>query len=929
MSRLFRPILLLTSLTGGLFLLWFVFPFVVSAMLEQWLQKDGSREVSIVLGRPGWGRFVIPEVNIIQAMEGERLAVRLREGLLEFSLAGLLSGRCDRVVLGRITVDLDRSATATAPRTSNSEDVPSDEDVSVWNMLTVGDLVRGLPDLPFSELIVSQLTLSREQASGPLRHVVIVGSVRQRAEGLLAEMVVRGEGTEAYALKVSDLSTYIRVIQLETLDSLPKPLMTWRSEAVPGPAQTQLRGMLDLHVQELAPFVALAAPIGSEWRQVSGRVQASWEGAAPSDVPVTEVWRDKRAHVQGTLRVGVTLPEWKKHVQDVAVTATGHFSGNASTVRWTIEPGTLVSAIVTPARLPGLAPWRPYLLSGSQTLRVRMPSQIQGELTSTAGVVDTTVSGPITLAYGDRASAYMVEGTLQQAQLRGATLATASAEFLVQGDLPPVLRTTVGVRQASGQIQGKVSLDGESVQGTVTKLSGSASEWKQAGLGAERLMIAATDLWPFRFNARSGAWSLGASTFTVGSQGLQVQQLPVEVSRILVQLQSVKGAGASWDGQAAVNLHEVVLRQAQAKSLESDWVVRVSADQWTLKGEMQARPRGHPMVMAAEVQHDWGTQRGTLHGTTSPIQFDRTGFRLQQVLTPWPYPFDVTDGTLSVSLDLTWEPDPHDANQGVVVKTGAGEITIDRLAAQFRETLVSGVSTAIQFKVKGLERVETVKPAVVTIASVNPGVPVTNLSMTLQGEWDRQESLPTVELRELRCELLGGQMTSQGVRAVLTRPPYAFNLLVRQLDLQQILGLEQQQNVQGSGLLDGTVPVTVTSKGVIVKDGQFEARPPGGTIRYRASPDAAKSVTQANANMQLVLQALSNFHYTVLHAGVQYAEDGLLHLQARLEGRNPEMKNSPPIHFNLNIQENIPALLKSLRLVQDIEDSVQKKFVRP
>jgi hypothetical protein len=154
-------------------------------------------------------------------------------------------------------------------------------------------------------------------------------------------------------------------------------------------------------------------------------------------------------------------------------------------------------------------------------------------------------------------------------------------------------------------------------------------------------------------------------------------------------------------------------------------------------------------------------------------------------------------------------------------------------------------------------------------------------------------------------------------------------LIVRQLDLQKVLSLEQQKGLEGTGLLDGSIPVTVTAHGVSVKNGQFEARPPGGVIRYRGSPEATKAVTQANANMQLVLQALNNFHYNVLQVGAQYADDGTLNLIARLEGRNPDQKKSPPIHFNLTVQENIPALLKTLRLVQDIEESVRKKFVKP
>ena len=36
------------------------------------------------------------------------------------------------------------------------------------------------------------------------------------------------------------------------------------------------------------------------------------------------------------------------------------------------------------------------------------------------------------------------------------------------------------------------------------------------------------------------------------------------------------------------------------------------------------------------------------------------------------------------------------------------------------------------------------------------------------------------------------------------------------------------------------------------------------------------------------------------------------------------MENGRPVHFNMNIEENIPALLQSLRVVKDIEQQVDK-----
>jgi hypothetical protein len=254
---------------------------------------------------------------------------------------------------------------------------------------------------------------------------------------------------------------------------------------------------------------------------------------------------------------------------------------------------------------------------------------------------------------------------------------------------------------------------------------------------------------------------------------------------------------------------------------------------------------------------------------------------------------------------------------------------VERLGGQYKDVVFKGITTALKVTAEGLERLAVSRPAEVVIASIQTGVEVTNLTMTVEGEWDLHEKLPLVEVRNIRCGLLGGTATSQGVRADLGYPPYGLTVLVRELDLHKILSLEQQKALDGTGMLDGSIPLTVTSQGVIVTDGTFEARPPGGVIRYAASPDAAQAVTKANANMQIVLQALSNFHYNVLQVEAEYAANGMLQLQTRLEGKNPDQKKSPPIHFNLTVQENIPALLKSLRLVNDLEDLVRRRFSKP
>ena len=81
-----------------------------------------------------------------------------------------------------------------------------------------------------------------------------------------------------------------------------------------------------------------------------------------------------------------------------------------------------------------------------------------------------------------------------------------------------------------------------------------------------------------------------------------------------------------------------------------------------------------------------------------------------------------------------------------------------------------------------------------------------------------------------------------------------------------------------------------------------------GTSLHQKPPRRPPNGSQ----LSLVLQALSDFHYNALELGIQY-EDDTLKLTAKLEGKNPDWQQGRPVNFNLTVQENIPALLKSLR----------------
>jgi hypothetical protein len=79
--------------------------------------------------------------------------------------------------------------------------------------------------------------------------------------------------------------------------------------------------------------------------------------------------------------------------------------------------------------------------------------------------------------------------------------------------------------------------------------------------------------------------------------------------------------------------------------------------------------------------------------------------------------------------------------------------------------------------------------------------------------------------------------------------------------------------------------------------------------------------------VKLVQDVLSNYHYAKLEADVDYSETGDLALRVAMEGQNPDWNAGQPINLNINLTENIPMLLRSLRLTGDISEQIEKRVL--
>jgi hypothetical protein len=904
---------------------YLLLPLVASYFLTQGLRHYGYQRVIIQLGYPGWRGMRIPVVSFQQELENESLLISLTDAELHYRPLQLLRGQIDRVVLPYVAIQILNTATvATAEDTGAIRE--SSREGSPWGLLTAGDLLRRLPILPFDELQLARVNVFREQATGPLRKLTVSGVLVQQDGEVGGHLAFQGQDTASYGLTLAGHSASTWSATLVSQRPQAAPIISWQSHAQPNGPQIHMEGRLQVNVRELAPFIALLVPIGPELGRVTGQVAMSWTGTAAVEATLESVWEDPRTQVNGQIQAQMTLPALQGIAKDLSLAGAGTFTANATQVGWALQPGLLATATVNarPEVIPDVV--RMILPRGDQPMRIDHAQPVQGILYWGAEPFRLTAEGPIHVTYGVTPGPLTVEFEATHAEGIGRELVAVEGAFQVEGQLPAMITERLSAKEATGGFRGRLSLLGSHVDAQLLPASSlTMKQLEQGPVSIARMTLQLADALPVRCELALSRCSAGPASVGVRMAELHVMGREARVAQSTLTLQQAEAAAGSWNVQGTLHAGGVTVDVPIGGFSATDWDVKFSANEAGLKADVRADAPAHQAVLSATVEHSFGGAPGALHAKVGPLAFDAGPGRLSRLVTGLPGSFDLTDGRFFATIEAAWLVSGAEPQRKVRMTSAVVALTADKLSGRYRSYDVKGLSTAMTFHAEGPESIAMAQPVPLKIASIQTGVELTNVAMLMQAAWKLSDPAPVLDVKNLQFDVFGGAGTSPGVHLDWVQPSRRITFSLRNLDLARILSIEQHKGLQGSGILNGTLPVTVTAAGMTVEDGALEAQPPGGVIRYASVQEPSKLITESDSHVNLVVQALANFHYTVLRVRVQYAETGTLDLSMRLEGRNPDLRNVPPVHFNLTVQEHVPTLLKNLRLAQDIEDALQAK----
>ncbi|VXC75553.1 Dicarboxylate transport [Pseudomonas sp. 8Z] len=410
------------------------------------------------------------------------------------------------------------------------------------------------------------------------------------------------------------------------------------------------------------------------------------------------------------------------------------------------------------------------------------------------------------------------------------------------------------------------------------------------------------------------------------AQRLAMQVLPqsrLDIERLQGDALSAQGLAAELSGlqlsgsPLAPELHGPL--QLSIAALQHD-TLREQGWTWQtqLRADLQTQSLQGPLRADDGLQLDLNLR----HDQANYLQLDarleelflRAGNPLANTLADWPALLTLDNGRLQGTARLDLPSTGPLRLQAELIGQGLGGI--------YDRSSLSGIDASVRLALDK-QHLSLQLPSL-SAREINPGIALGPLH--LQGEYQAPAASPThgqINLQRADLDVLGGQLSLDAAQWDLAQPEQVLPVKLRGLDLQALFRAYPAEGLAGSGLIDGTLPVRL-GQGVSIEQGHIEARTPGGQLRFD-SP-RIRAMGQANPGMKLVTDALEDFHYDLLSSSLDYAPSGTLRLGMRLHGQNPAIEQGRPIHFSINLEEDVPTLLASLQLTDKVSDIIQQRI---
>ena len=291
-----------------------------------------------------------------------------------------------------------------------------------------------------------------------------------------------------------------------------------------------------------------------------------------------------------------------------------------------------------------------------------------------------------------------------------------------------------------------------------------------------------------------------------------------------------------------------------------------------------------------------------------PVVFEPDGFQPSD-LSPMlaGYGKDVS-GSIEVIGDVTWQAGSWASDLDLFLR----EISATAFGVRMER-----LNSVINFD--NIMPPSTPPGQLIAIAGIDAGLPLRDalISLALDGDG-------TLQLESATMQFAGGEVTAAPARWQMDTDPEPLNLHVTGVDVGMLFALADMDDLTASGTLDGTIPVRLADGDVIVEGARLESRQPG-ELHYLPE-DVPAGLGTDDASLDLVLEALSNFHYERLNVDLQRAAGGETEVGLHIAGSNPDLYDGYPIELNISLTGALDRIVRDSLAGYRIPDEIRERL---
>jgi len=914
---------IVVSINLALFLL---LPQIAAFFVERQIESFGLENVNVEFEYPGLRQTTIPLISFRKNMGSETARLTIRNLTLEYHLHQLATGFIKDVRIQELYLGITG-----IPAEPPQSPPPKSPAPSVGTPLAF--LSKPQPDLPFGQVSLDQATIFREQATGPFRRLSVSGRLRNETGALIGTVTFQGMEGEAYTLHANVNPFGEMKIRLNSPQDSTNPLLDVESVMnVTKDSGMHWQGTMMANLKRATPFLALLMPLGPDLERVNGKVEFQWNGSSTHMESLPGMLRDASTQLHAVVQADVELPTWGSLSEDIVISVSGELDATSTEIRVTFSPTSSVRAHVNPQAVPKIEHLPFSNLLERETVHIQVKDRVPSGMTLNQENPTWTIDGPIHIQYGEDRSPLGMDTTIIRAsgQLLDPQSTTVQSQIAVWGTLPILESEPLRAHDVSWMLTGQMKLENQAIHLDLTEESSLKTrgiQWDQGK--AKHSSLQFNQPVHVTYDHPLQRWQVKPTTIQLLLPTLHVGEQPISTSTIGLHLQELTTEGKEWKTKGTLKVLNIKTALENVIPPSTNLAIGFEANTLKFQAGLVAETTDKRVRLKGRLTHNLQTHHGTLQATLTPKPFSPSTLTLGRLIKPWKHPFDLTTGQLGVSLDCVWQPTTGGAFQSLAVTRSDVTIALQHIGGYYEKALIQDLNATMTIIANDLKNFSTLAPSRVSVGQVQSGITLHNALFDLNLRMGGGDRLPTIDIENFSADLFGGKISSPRMYVDLTRPPALFTISLRDIQLQKLLELEKQKGLNGTGILDGAIPITLSDESVEIHNGRIEARAPGGVIRFHPQKETTQTLIQSNPQMEIVLQSLRNFHYDVLKAEVNYKADGTLTLATRLEGKNPDLSKTRPLHLNLNVEENIPALLKSLRVIKGIEDTIEEYVQGP